>query len=46
MGPLARTAKLNNLRSQTGRGLDGELAVLHKANPVSQLLAAIPGVDR
>jgi transposase len=25
-------------------GLDGELAALHKANPVSQLLAAIPGV--
>ncbi len=24
--------------------LDGELAVLHKANPVSQMLAAIPGV--
>jgi len=24
--------------------LDGELAALHKANPVSQLLAAIPGV--
>jgi transposase len=24
--------------------LDGELATLHKANPVSQLLAAIPGV--
>ena len=25
-------------------GVDGELAGLHKANPVSQLLAAIPGV--
>ncbi len=24
--------------------LDGELAALHKANPVSQLLAGIPGV--